>query len=267
MNDIRCEPPGAERHAFLVALIARLLRGRGHVAVGANLPIPAAATVLAREWSQRRMRVEILGSRRFGAFAQLSDLHDLATQGRLDSFFLSPGQIDGAANINLVGVGASYPRLDVRWPGSHGAPLLYMMIPNIVLFRAAHLARALVPKVDFVSAPGVSPPNVYRPGGPIALVTGMAHFAFDRVLARFSLETIHPGFTLRDIEVNTGFAFDRDSAVETTPWPDEETPSVIEHQVCAAISDVYPQFAQSLALSARALQSRLSSDRSEACRR
>ena len=266
MNEIMREPLGAERHAFLVAHIARLLRGRGHVAIGANLPIPAAAAVLARERSGRHMRVEILGSRRFGAFSHLSDLHDLATQGRLDAFFLSPGQIDGAANINLVGVGASYPRLDVRWPGSHGAPLLYMMIPNIVLFRDAHLARALVPKVDFVSAPGVSPPNVYRPGGPTALVTGMAHFTFDRALARFRLETIHPGFTLRDIEANTGFAFDRDSAIETTRRPDDDDPSMIEQQVCEAISDVYPRFAESLALSARALHARLS-DRTGAGRR
>jgi glutaconate CoA-transferase, subunit B len=255
---------GSEGHAFLVALIARLLQGRRHVVVGANLPIPAAGAVLARERSLGQTRVEILGSRRFGSFSRLSELHDLATQGRLDAFFLSPGQIDGAANINLVGVGKSYPRLDVRWPGSHGAPLLYMMIPNIVLFRDAHLTRVLVPKVDFVSAPGVSPRNVHRPGGPSALVTGMAHFAFDRTRARFRLETIHPGFALGDIEANTGFAFDRPREVATSPWPDHEALSTIEERVCDAIADVYPQFADSLALSVRALRSRMSG-RSGAC--
>jgi len=256
MNEDSHEPLGVERHAFLVALIARLLRGRRHVAVGANLPIPAAAAVLARERSGGRTRVEIMGSRRFGAFSNLSDLHDLATQGRLDGFFLSPGQIDGAANINLVGVGGSYPRLDVRWPGSHGAPLLYMMIPNIILFRDAHRARALVPKVDFVSAPGVSPPHVHRPGGPAALVTGMAHFAFERTTERFRLETIHPGVRLDDVETNTGFVFDRAPTVETTPWPDDDAAPAIEARVCEAIADVYPQFAESLALSAKALRSR-----------
>jgi glutaconate CoA-transferase, subunit B len=266
MNEDSHAPLGVERHAFLVALIARLLRGRRHVAVGANLPIPAAAAVLAREQSGGRTRVEIMGSRRFGAFSNLSDLHDLATQGRLDAFFLSPGQIDGTANINLVGVGESYPRLDVRWPGSHGAPLLYMMIPNIILFRDAHRARALVPKVDFISAPGVSPPHVHRPGGPGALVTGMAHFAFERTLARFRLETIHPGVALADVEANTGFAFDRASIVESTPWPDDDAASAIEARVCEAICDVYPQFAESLALSAKALGARRP-DRSEDGRR
>jgi glutaconate CoA-transferase, subunit B len=266
MNEDSHAPLGVERHAFLVALIARLLRGRRHVAVGANLPIPAAAAVLAREQSGGRTRVEIMGSRRFGAFSNLSDLHDLATQGRLDAFFLSPGQIDGTANINLVGVGESYPRLDVRWPGSHGAPLLYMMIPNIILFRDAHRARALVAKVDFISAPGVSPPHVHRPGGPGALVTGMAHFAFERTLARFRLETIHPGVALADVEANTGFAFDRASIVESTPWPDDDAASAIEARVCEAICDVYPQFAESLALSAKALGARRP-DRSEDGRR
>jgi glutaconate CoA-transferase, subunit B len=264
MNEDSHAPLGVERHAFLVALIARLLRGRRHVAVGANLP--AAAAVLAREQSGGRTRVEIMGSRRFGAFSNLSDLHDLATQGRLDAFFLSPGQIDGTANINLVGVGESYPRLDVRWPGSHGAPLLYMMIPNIILFRDAHRARALVAKVDFISAPGVSPPHVHRPGGPGALVTGMAHFAFERTLARFRLETIHPGVALADVEANTGFAFDRASIVESTPWPDDDAASAIEARVCEAICDVYPQFAESLALSAKALGARRP-DRSEDGRR
>jgi glutaconate CoA-transferase subunit B len=259
------EPLGAARHAFLVALIARLLKRRRHVAVGANLPIPAAAAVLARERAREPMRVEILGSRRFGKFSRLSELHDLATQGRLDAFFLSPGQIDGAANVNLVGVGATYPRLDVRWPGSHGAPLLYMMIPNIVLFRDVHAARVLVRRVDFVSAPGVSPANVHRPGGPTALVTGMAYFAFDRACARFRLETIHPGFALADIQANTGFAFDVSPEVGTSPYPDDGGLSAMEERVIDAIADVYPQFAASLAISAQALRERLS-DRSGACR-
>lgn len=259
------ETLGPARIAFLVALIARLLEGRRHIAVGANLPIPAAGAVLARERAREPMRLEILGSRRFGKFSRLSELHDLATQGRLDAFFVSPGQVDGAANVNLVGVGATYPRLDVRWPGSHGAPLLYMMIPNIVLFRDVHAARVLVPKVDFVSAPGVSPANVHRPGGPTALVTGMAYFTFDRARARFRLETIHPGFALADIEANTGFAFDRSPGVATSTYPDRDTLAAIEERVCDAIGDVYPQFAPSLAFSARALRARLW-DRSEACR-
>ena len=60
-----------------------------------------------------------------------------------------------------------------------------------------HSRRTLVEQVDFVSAPGTSPPNVYRRGGPIALVTPLCHFAFDKAKARFRLESVHPGHTRR----------------------------------------------------------------------
>jgi glutaconate CoA-transferase subunit B len=60
-------------------------------------------------------------------------------------------------------------------------------VPKVILFREEHSPRTLVERVDFVSAPGVSPPGVFRPGGPHALVTGRAVFAFDRTAARFRL--------------------------------------------------------------------------------
>ena len=117
--------------------------GGPHVAVGANSPIPGCAALLAQALSDGATRVEILGSRKYSTFSGLADLFDCACTGRLDAFFLSPGQIDGCANINMHGIG-DYPRLDVRWPGGHGSPLLYMMIPNIILFRPDHRRRSLV---------------------------------------------------------------------------------------------------------------------------
>jgi len=204
------------------------------------------------------MRLDILGSRRFDSFAGLGGMFDCASQGRFDAFFLSPGQIDGQGNINLVGVG-EYPRLDVRWPGSHGSSLLYMMIPNIILFRDVHLKRVLVPKVDFISAPGTSAPNIHRPGGPSALVTSMGYFSFDREAGRFRLETIHRGHTLHDISENTGFSFDRAPSVGTTPLPDGRTLDLIGGEISNEIAEIYPQFAESLAASAESLRSSLAS--------
>ena len=43
----------------------------------------------------------------------------------------------------------------------------YYVVPKVVLFREEHTPRVLVDQVDFVSAPGASPPGVYRPGGPV----------------------------------------------------------------------------------------------------
>lgn len=239
--------------ALLVATLATLLRGRKHVVVGANLPIPASAALLAQRVSGGTLRAEILGGGpRFNALAGLADLYDFACQGRFDGFFLSPGQIDSQANVNLVGVG-EYPRLKVRWPGSHGSPLLYMMIPNVILFRDTHLKRVLVPKVDFISAPGLSAPNVFRPGGPTALVTSMASFSFNRSTKRFRLDTIHPGHSLSGIIENTGFSFDHSEPLRTTPPPDLETLDLIGGEIRHQVAEIYPRFAESLATGARAL--------------
>ncbi len=50
--------------------------------------------------------VSLLGSRRQTFFTDGGrELFDCAGQGRIDVFFLSGGQIDGEANINLVGIG------------------------------------------------------------------------------------------------------------------------------------------------------------------
>ena len=71
---------------------------------------PGAAALLARERSGGRLRVSVLGSERHNPFTDGGvELFDCAAQGRIDAFFLGGGQIDGAANINLVGVGG-YPQ-------------------------------------------------------------------------------------------------------------------------------------------------------------
>jgi len=242
--------------ALMVATIARLLRGRKHIVVGVNLPIPASAALLARRLSGGTMRLEIIGSRSHNALTALGSMFDFACQGRYDGLILSPGQIDGAANINLVGAG-EYPRLDVRWPGSHGTPLYYMMVPNVILFRNVHRRSALVPKVDFISAPGTSAPNVYRPGGPSALVTNMGYFSFDREVGRFRLESIHLGHSLQQIVESTGFSFDRGHATGMTPLPDDETLGLISGQISNEVADIYPQFAKLLPGSAEALRATL----------
>lgn len=239
----------APESAFFVCAIARLLAGRRHVAVGANSPVPAAAALLARALSAGRTRVSMLGARRDNNFRGLADLFDCACTGRLDAFFLTPGQIDGAANINMIGIG-DYPRLKVRWPGSHGSPLIYMMIPNIILFRPDHQRRTLVPRVEFISAPGVSPPHVYRPGGPSTLLTSLGLFAFDKSRARFRLDSVHPGHTEAEIRANTGFDYDTAQDLRQTAGPDEAALRAIRDSVGAEVAEIYPQFAGELVTAA-----------------
>lgn len=231
---------------LLICTIARMLEGLGHVAVGASSPIPGAAALLARARAGGRLRVSLLGSEDHNFFTDGGrELFDCAAQGRIDAFFLGGGQIDGEANINLVGIGG-YPRTTVRWPGSFGAAYLYFLVPRVILFREEHSPRVLVPKVDFISAPGASADNIYRPGGPHALVTSLCVFAFDRDRRRFRLASVHPGRTVDEVRANTGFAFDAADSVPATAPPDAESLALIRNSVGREIAEVYPQFARRL---------------------
>ena len=229
---------------LLIDVLAGMLEGLGHVAVGAQSPIPGAAALLARERSGGKLRISILGSEEHNPFTDGGvELFDCAAQGRIDAFFLGGGQIDGEANINLTGVGG-YPRSRVRWPGAFGSAYLYFLVPRVILFREEHSRRVLVPKVDFVTAPGTSPRNVHRPGGPHALVTGRCVFHFDHPRARFRLASLHPGHSVDEVIAHTGFAFDLPDRVSTTTPPTPATLALIRGPVGQAIARVYPRFAE-----------------------
>jgi glutaconate CoA-transferase subunit B len=160
-------------------------------------------------------------------------------------FFLSGGQIDGEGNINLVTIG-DYEHPKVRFPGSFGSAYLYYIVPKVILFRVEHSRRTLVPKVDFISAPGASPENVFRTGGPIALLTNRCLFNFDRARRRFRLASVHPGHSVAEVIENTGFDFDRPADVPTTSAPSADTLRTMRTVVGPMLADVYPQFAKNV---------------------
>ncbi len=224
---------------LLAVTMARLLGDSRHVAVGALSPLPATAALLARELAPG-LRVTILGSRHHNPFTDGGrELFDCAAQGRIDTFFLSGVQIDGQANINLVGTG-DYAKPTKRFPGSFGSAYLYSLVKTVILFKPEHTPRVLVPKVEFVSAAGVSPPNEYRPGGPRHLVTGRA--LFDFAAGRFVLRNVMPGQTVEEIVRETGFDFDAEVVGETPP-PSATELTLLRGRVREAVADTYPRFA------------------------
>jgi glutaconate CoA-transferase, subunit B len=235
-------PPCTDEE-LLADVIAGLIGDARHVAVGNASPIPATASLLARARNGGRTYVSLLQSRRHNFFSDGGrELFDCAAQGRIDVFFLSGGQIDGAGNINLVSIGER-ERPKVRFPGSFGSAQLYYVVPKVILFRTEHSRRTLVPQVDFISAPGISPPNVYRRGGPIALVTNRCFFRFDRIRGRFTLESVHPGHSVDEVIEHTGFEFDRPAEVPITPLPTPDTLRIMRGPVAAELAEVYPEFA------------------------
>ena len=235
--------PDFRDEELLAAVVADLIGDVRHVAVGNASPIPATASLLARARGNGRPYVSLLGSQKHTFWTDGGrELFDCAGQGRIDVFFLSGGEIDGEGNVNLVSVG-DYERPTARFPGSFGSSYMYYVVPKVILFRLEHTRRTLVPRVDFISAPGTSPENVYRPGGPIALVTNRCLFGFDRERRRFRLASVHPGHTVAEVIEHTGFEFDRPPHVPVTAAPSLETLRILRTAVAPQLAEVYPQFA------------------------
>ncbi len=228
----------------LAATLARLILDPAapparHIAVGAASPIPAAAAWLVRKLGHP-VRLSLLHRPRGNPFTEGSrELFDLTGQGRIDLFFLGGGQIDGQANLNLIGTG-DWPGRGARFPGSFGSAFMYMMIPRTILFREEHSTRVLVKRVDAISAPGVSPPGTFRRGTAQALVTGRCVFRFDG--QRFSLASIHPGETRDGIRAHTGFDYDEPAGPVATPDPTPEELRLLRGSVCDEMLETYPGF-------------------------
>jgi glutaconate CoA-transferase, subunit B len=212
-----------------------------HIAVGAASPMPAAACWLVKK-QRNPVRLSLLHKRSGNPFTEgTRELFDLTGQGRIDLFFLGGGQIDGSANLNLVGTG-EWPGMGVRFPGSFGSAFMYFMTPRTILFREEHTPRVFVEKVDNISAPGVSPPGVFRRGTAQALVTGRCVFRFHPDRARFSLESVHPGETVESVRDATGFAFDVAGDVPFTPDPTPEELALLRGPICDEMMETYPEF-------------------------
>jgi glutaconate CoA-transferase subunit B len=210
------------KEELLACVIARLLHGRRHAAIGASSPIPAAGCLL-KKISDPEFRVSLQQRRAANPFTEGSrELFDLAGQGRIDTFFLGGAQIDGTGAINLVRADGK------RFPGSFGSAFMYPMVSGTILFREEHSRRTLVPKVEFVSARGK----------PKALLTGKALFSWQ---GRFRLESVHERF---DVRAETGFDFDAATDVPLTPPPSDEELRLLRGPVAKLVAADYPDFAK-----------------------
>jgi glutaconate CoA-transferase subunit B len=228
---------------LLATTIARLIRAvpTRHIAIGAASPIPAAACWLCVKAGDP-LRLSLLHKRSGNPFTEGSrELFDLTGQGRVDLFFLGGGEIDGQANLNLIGTG-DWPGTEVRFPGSFGSAFMYYMAGRTILFREEHSPRVLVPRVAHVSAPGTSEPGVFRRGHAQALITGRCVFAFDAQRGRFTLASVHPGESVASVRAMTGFDFDVPDAVGETPAPTQAELALLRGPVCEEMVETYPEF-------------------------
>ncbi len=226
-------------HAIVRLILDPAAPPARHIAVGAASPIPAAACWLVKKLGHD-VRLSLLHRPSGNPFTEgTRELFDLAGQGRIDLFFLGGGQIDGQANLNLVGTG-DWPGTGTRFPGSFGSAFMYLMTPRTILFREEHSTRVLVPNVDIISAPGISPNGVFRRGTAQALVTGRCVFSFDGT--GFTLASLHPGETIESIRTETGFDYTAPASPPATPDPDDAVLALLRGPVCDEMLATYPDF-------------------------
>lgn len=141
------------------------------------------------------------------------DFYDLCTRGALDLVFLGCAQIDAEGRTNVSAIG-SWENPKVRLPGGGGAAVMMPTAKRVATWRTEHSARALVDKLDFVTAAG----NM------AALVTPLAVFQRDIISgSRFRLESWNPALSIEEIRSRTGFAFDASGAHPTSPITPRES--------------------------------------------
>jgi glutaconate CoA-transferase subunit B len=229
---------------LMAVVISREVRDFETVGVGAASPIPASGCILAEQLQASHINLIILGSTEYYPFpAGGSELHFLAQRGDLDLFFLSGIQIDSRGNINLHVIG-DYQSPQMRLPGAYGSAMLYYMAHRVVLFRTEHTKRTFVEKVDFVTAPGITPATVHREGGPTKVVTPKALLAWDRQDGKWLLESVHPGSSVKEVKENTGFELGMLGSLTMTPPPTEKELSTLRAVVREKLRRVYPDFAE-----------------------
>jgi glutaconate CoA-transferase subunit B len=231
----------------MIGALARQVRDGDWAACGTLSPMPAAALWLAQLTHAPRAEVFVAGSRDFWPFeGEWRGFFDLAQAGRLNVFFLSGAQIDGQANINLLAVG-SYAQPQVRLPGGAGSAILAYVVERVVLFKTAHEARGLVPRVDVVTAPGYTPDLSpwQRPGRITRLITPKCVFAF-KAPSPPALESLHPGVTAADVRQTTGFDFRAPAEPAATPALTPAARELLYGQVQERLTEVYPHFAARL---------------------
>ena len=153
---------------------------------------------------------------------------------------LSGGQIDGQGNINLVSIG-DYEHPKVRFPGSFGSAYLYYVVPKVILFRTEHSRRTLVPKVDFISAPGSSDGQCLSDRR-ADCVSDQPLRCSDLPRRRFTLASVHPA-TRSTKSSNTPGSSSIGRRGAGTPAPTPETLKMMREAVAPQLAEVYPQFA------------------------
>lgn len=140
---------------------------------------------------------------------------DLLPSMRPKEFF-RPAQVDPHGNFNNIAFGKDYRRPRLRLPGTGGIPDITNMLNDIYLYVPRHTRVTFVKELDFLSGMGHHPAR-QRGSGPRYLISNLGQFDFDS--GRMRITHLHPGVSLEQVQVKTGFDLDVSPQLSTTEPP------------------------------------------------
>src|SRR5215472_10693815 len=153
----------------------------------------------------------------------MASVMGLLQSGRVNLGFLGAAEADRYGNLNSTQV--SGKNGFVRLPGSGGACDIASLAQRYVALLE-HSRHRLPEKVSYITSPGNGDGAGWRKsvglqrGGPSAVITtkGVLRFGED---GEAFLSTVHPGVTVDDVIVNTGWKLRVPAGVQSTLEPNE----------------------------------------------
>ncbi|MFO7802808.1 MAG: CoA-transferase [Desulfovermiculus sp.] len=164
----------------------------------------------------------------------LFDVFHQLQRGWVDLAFLGGAEIDKYGNVNTTGIGEYGVVPEKRLTGGGGNPDINGLAKKTV-FIMVQEKRRFKEQVDFITSPGWRIPKwphgeirdkeevynrAYR-GGPSAVITDMAIFRFDEQ-GEMYLDTVHPGFTVQEVQAKCGFELNVSRVGGETKAPSRE---------------------------------------------
>ncbi len=164
--------------------------------------------------------------------SSMPEIMETCARGMVDYAFLGGAQIDKYGNLNSTIIGSDYEKPKVRLPGSGGANDLASLCWNTIIIMKMDKHK-FVEKLDFLTTPGYLTGKGSRekaglpPGsGPFKVITDCCVLNFDAETKEMQIESIHPGFTLEEVQNRSSFKLK--TKTKEVPFTKEPTDRELE---------------------------------------
>lgn len=234
---------------LMICVAARELEDGSTLAVGTGAP--CAAAMLAQKLNSPNLAImfeagsvspilpempisvgDSRASHKAVMVSTMGAIMETCSRGYVDYTFLGGAQIDMYGNLNSTYVGGTHQKPKVRFPGSGGANDFGSFCWKMMVLTVQD-ARRFVEKCEFITTPGwlQGGNSRYEAGlpegtGPYKVFTNMAVMDFEPESRRMRIISVNPGYCVKDVQDNCGFALLKAHQITET-----EPPTAIELKI------------------------------------